>query len=116
MEDRWARPCAPCVLSAPAASPADPAASWWQLVYHPVWSFHYVVYNKEHYHVVDATTAQPIGPARRLRRGIVVIATMAPMLAIFLALEPFVGAAAALPAWLASLAAMRLTLRSQRGA
>lgn len=102
-------------LDALAREAGEPGGPWWQLVYYPIWSFHYVVYNKEQFHVADATTAAAIGPARRMRWGAVALASIGPMFGVFLALAPFVGAAAALPAWLLGLAAMRLTLRSFRG-
>ncbi|HZI95154.1 MAG TPA: hypothetical protein VFE84_12980, partial [Patescibacteria group bacterium] len=91
------------------------ARPWWQLVYYPVWSFHYILFNKEQYHIVDAVTARPVGPARRVRWALVVLGAIAPMLGVFVALAPIAGAAAALPAWLAGLVTMRLVLRSQRG-
>jgi hypothetical protein len=86
----------------------------WQLVYYPVWSFHYVVYDKEQYHIVDAITTRPVGPARRVRWGRVVLGAFASMLGVFAALAPVAGASAALPAWLAGLVTMRLMIRHQR--
>jgi len=115
------------VMIGPEGGPAGPALDAlesdsnaaarrrWQLVYYPVWSFHYVLYNKEQYHIVDAITARPVGPARRVRWGMVVLGAIAPMLGVFVALAPVAGAAAALPAWLAGLVTMRLMIRSQRG-
>lgn len=104
-------PGAPAIPASVADSP-----TWWQLVYYPVWSFHYVVYNKEHFHVVDAVSGQPIGPARPLRIGVIASAAAGSLLAGFLLLEPVAGFAAALPALAISLAATRLAMQSQRGA
>lgn len=93
---------------------AGPAGHGWQLVYHPLWSFRYTVHEKEQFHLVDATTASPIGPARRGRPGAVAAASAATMLLIFLAAVPLLGAAAALPAWLGSTAAMWAAILRQR--
>jgi len=92
---------------------ASPGADW-RLVYYPIWSFHYAVYSKEHFHAVDAVHATPIGPAHRLSWPMIVAWPLALMLLVYTAGAPLVGPAAAIPAWLAALAAMRLSIRSQR--
>lgn len=94
--------------------PGAAAASEWRLVYYPVWSFHYVVFSKEHYHAVDAITAVPIGPARRINWPLIATLTLATMLAAFAVAQPLTGAAAALPAWIAALAVMRALIRWER--
>jgi len=114
LEDPSALDAAVVAATLPPDGAAAAAGARWRLVYYPVWSFHYVVYNKEHYHVVDAVTAQPVGPARRVRSRVAVWAAMIGLLGVFLALQPLVGAAAAVPAWGVSLAAFRLTLLRQR--
>ena len=102
------------VMFGPEGGQFPGAGADWRLVYYPVWSFHYAVYSKEHFHMVDAITATPIGPARRLSWPMIVAMPLVLMLLLYTAGAPFIGSAAAAPAWLAALAAMRLTIRSQR--
>jgi len=95
---------------------AAPSAGGWTLYYYPVWSFHYVFYSKEYFHVVDATTGRPVGPAREVSWPLVAWTAAASQAGAFLAALPLIGAAAALPAWLVSLGVMRWLLRRQRRA
>ncbi len=95
-------------------SPGDPDGAGWRLVYHPVWAFHYVVYDKEHLHVVDAVSGLPIGPAHRPRLGRVGVATGAAMLVLFAAGLPWLAGWAALPAWLGGLVVSRAVMRAER--
>jgi hypothetical protein len=100
--------------SAESALAASPATPGWRLIYHPAWSFRYAVFSKEHYHVVDGVTAKPIGPARRVRWPVVSALPVAATLVCFLAGAPWLGAAAALPAWIAGTGLMRALLRRER--
>lgn len=86
----------------------------WRLFYYPLWSFRYVVYSKEQFHVVDATNARPVGHALRPRWLPVAGWSVGAMLVVFLALQPLAGALAALPAWLAGMATLRASLVRQR--
>ena len=86
----------------------------WRLVYYPIWSFHYSVYCKEHFHAVDAISATPIGPAHRLLWPMIIGIPLALMLLVYTAGAPLIGPAAAVVAWFAAVAAMRLSIRSQR--
>jgi len=97
------------------AGRAGSGAPAWRLVYYPVWAMCYVLFNKEHHHVVDAVTGRPVGPARRVRWSIVSALWAAAMLALFLSGLPWLGWLAALPAWAVSVAVMKGASRWQRG-
>jgi len=110
------------VTRAPDGGPASmavpgresPDGAGWKLVYHPVWAFHYIVYNKEHFHVVDAVSGEPVGPARDVNGAAVGAAAAAAMLLLFAAGLPWLGAASALPAWAGGWAASRIAMRAGR--
>lgn len=103
------------MLGPEGAQASGAAGSDWRVVYYPIWSFHYAVYSKEHFHAVDAIHATPIGPAHRLSWSMILGVPVAVMLTVYTAGAPFIGPAAGLVAWLAAVAAMHLSIRAQRG-
>lgn len=92
----------------------DPAAAAWGLVYYPVWAFHYTLFEKEHYHVVDAVSGTAVGPARDVRWPAVAALSTAALVAVGIAIDPLAGAFAAVPAWVAGLGVMRASIRRYR--
>ena len=80
----------------------------WKLFYYPFWSFRYLADGVQHFHMVDAVTGRPVGPARRPRHMMIALSTGLTMLAIFLILRPEMGAFASVVAWGGSLAALRI--------
>jgi len=98
----------------PPAAAAGPQEAGWRLVYHPVWAFHYVVFDKEHLHVVDAVGGEPVGPAHRPRHARVGLAAGGVMLLLFAAGLPWLGGWGAVPAWLGGWYASRAVMRAER--
>lgn len=96
------------------AVPEGIRAPGWRLIYYPIWSFRYAVWDKEWMHAVDAVTGRPCGGARRVRWGVVAAIASGGTALVFLAALPLLGAAAVLPAWLAGAVAMRAAILRQR--
>ncbi|HET9481157.1 MAG TPA: hypothetical protein VFP98_05320, partial [Candidatus Polarisedimenticolia bacterium] len=94
--------------------PAGESGGSWKLVYYPIWSFHYAVYSKEHRHVVDAASGEPVGPARGIPWAGIAGAAVTVLAIVFAAGYPLLGAAAAVPAWAAALAGMRIATSRSR--
>ncbi len=86
----------------------------WKLFYYPFWSFRYLAGGVQHFHMVDAVTGRPLGPARRSRHLMISVATGLSMLAIFLILRPSIGAFASVVAWAGSIAALRIATWADR--
>ena len=86
----------------------------WKLFYYPFWSFRYLEGGVQHFHMVDAVTGRPVGPARRPRHLMISIAAGLTMLAVFLLLRNSIGAFASVLAWGSSLVALRIATRADR--
>lgn len=86
----------------------------WKLFYYPFWSFRYLADGVQHFHMVDAVTGVPVGPARRPRHMMIALSAGLTMLATFLILRPEMGAFASVVAWAGSIAAFRIATWADR--